>query len=275
MPGLRFLLRVFLVLFLFGVAAAQALEVRQVVWGFDGRVIPGRFNPVSFLMVNSRPGAFDGRITLSPTLGFGGERGARYIQNAFIGPQSSRWVQFEVFIGNDMEEFVLSWGPGPKDRETFDRQIQTGPPACVWLVDANDPLAKPGAFKSFPDQLFPTTVSATDGLDSVILDYTPRWEPARREAFLDWIRRGGTLHLVHGTNGELPVFSDTLAVLNRSCGIVCRARTCVPPRWPHGAFPRGKSSCREAWPRTISSRSFSSVSPRSRGRKSAGGCSIC
>jgi hypothetical protein len=165
-------------------------------------------------MVNSGSAAFDGRITFAPSLGFGGSRGARYIQSAFIGPQSSRWVQFEVFIGSDMEEFTLSWGAGPKDRETFDRQIQTGPPACVWLVDANDPLARPGAFKAFPDQLFPTTVAATDGLDSVILDYTPRWEPARREAFLDWVKRGGTLHLVHGANGELPVFTDTLAVLN-------------------------------------------------------------
>ena len=214
MSGPHFFLRVLLAFVLFGAARVEALEVRQVLWGFDGRVVPGRFNPVAVLVANPGGGAFDGEMTLAPTLGYGGPRGAAYVQPVFIGPQSARWVQFEAFIGSGAEEFSLVWGRGAKERETFDRQLPTGPPACVWLVDAADSFARPGAFKAFPDQLFPTTVAATDGLDAVILDYAPRWEPARREAFLDWLRRGGTVHLVHGANGGLPVFTDTLAVLN-------------------------------------------------------------
>ena len=214
MSGPRFFLRVFVALVLLGAGHVEALEVQQVLWGFDGRVVPGRFNPVSVLVANPGGAAFDGAMTLAPTLGFGGPRGAAYVQPVFIGPQSAWWVQFEVFIGTGPEEFSLVWGRGAKERETFDRQLPTGPPACVWLVDANDAFARPGAFKAFPDQRFPTTVAATDGLDAVILDYAPRWEPARREAFLDWLRRGGTVHLVHGAGGELPVFTDTLAVLN-------------------------------------------------------------
>ena len=214
MSGPRFLLRVLFALVLLGAARAEALEVQQVLWGFDGRVVPGRFNPVSVLMANPGGGTFDGSMTLAPTLGYGGPRGAAYVQPVFIGPQSARWVQFEAFIGSGVEEFTLVWGRGAKEREAFDRQLPTGPPACVWLVDAGDAFARPGAFKAFPDQLFPTTVAATDGLDAVILDYAPRWEPARREAFLDWLRRGGTVHLVQGANGELPVFADTLAALN-------------------------------------------------------------
>ncbi len=214
MSGPRFFFRVLLLLVLLGVASAEALEVRQVLWGFDGKVVPGRFNPVSVLVANPRSGAFEGTLTLAPTLGFGAPRGAAYVQPVFLGPQSERWVQFEVLIGAGFEEFTLVWGRGAKERENFDRQLPTGPPACVWLVDANDTFARPGAFKAFPDQLFPTTVAATDALDAVILDYAPRWEPARREAFLDWVRRGGIVHLVQGANGELPVFPDTLAVLN-------------------------------------------------------------
>ena len=214
MSGPRFFLRVLFALVLLGAVRGEALEVKQVLWGFDGRVVPGRFNPVSVLMANPGGGTFDGAMTLAPTLGLGGPRGAAYVQPVFIGPQSARWVQFEAFIGSGVEEFSLVWGRGAKERESFDRQLPTGPPACVWLVDAADAFARPSAFKAFPDQLFPTTVSATDGLDAVILDYAPRWEPARREAFLDWLRRGGTVHLVHGANGELPVFTDTLAVLN-------------------------------------------------------------
>ncbi len=214
MPGPRFFLRVLFALALLGAVRAEALEMRQVLWGFDGRVVPGRFNPVSVLMANPGGAAFDGAVTLSPTLGYGGPRGAGYTLPVFVGPGGERWVQFEAFIGGGAEEFMLVWGRGAKEREIFDRQIQTGPPACVWLMDPSNAFARPGAFKAFPDQLFPTTVSATDGLDAVILDYAPRWEPARREAFLDWLRRGGTVHLVHGAGGGLPVFTDTLAVLN-------------------------------------------------------------
>lgn len=214
MSGPRIFLRVFLVLVLLGAVRAEALEVRQVLWGFDGRVVPGRFNHVSMLVANPGNGTFDGPMTFAATLGFGGTRGAAYVQPVFVGPQGTRWVQFDVFIGSGSEEFSLIWGPGAKERETFDRQLPTGPPACVWLVDAGDTFARPGAFKAFPDQLFPTTVAATDALDAVILDYVPRWEPARRDAFLDWLRRGGTVHLVHGAGGALPVFTETLAVLN-------------------------------------------------------------
>ena len=214
MSGPRIYLRVFLVLVLLGAVRAEALEIRQALWGFDGRVVPGRFNHVSMLVANPGNGTFDGPMTFAATLGFGGTRGAAYVQPVFVGPQGTRWVQFDVFIGSGSEEFSLIWGPGAKERETFDRQLPTGPPACVWLVDAGDTFARPGAFKAFPDQLFPTTVAATDALDAVILDYVPRWEPARRDAFLDWLRRGGTVHLVHGAGGALPVFTDALAVLN-------------------------------------------------------------
>ena len=216
MADFRNFLRIFSALALLVVARVEALEVSPPLWGFDGKVVPERFNLVSVLVTNPGGAAFDGTMILAPTLGFGGPRGATYVQPVFLSPQASQWVQFEVFIGSGVEEFTLSWGRGAKERESFDRQIPTGAPACVWLVDADDAFARPGAFKAFPDHLFPTTVVATDGLDAVILDYVPRWDkaPVRREAFLDWLRRGGTVHLAQGTKGELPVFPDSLAALN-------------------------------------------------------------
>ncbi len=214
MLGPRFFLRLMCALVLLAGLPVRALEVQQELWGFDGRVVPGRFNPVSLLMANRGGAAFDGVLTLGANLGFGGPRGAAYVQPVFIGPQSARWVQFEVFTASGSDAFSLSWGRGAKDRIDFDRERPAGPPACVWLVDETNAFARPTAFKAFPDQLFPTTVTATDGLDAVILDYVPRWEPARREAFLDWLRRGGTVHLLPAVNGEFPVFADALALLN-------------------------------------------------------------
>ena len=155
MPGPRHFLRVLFAILLLGAVRAEALEVRQVLWGFDGRVVPGRFNPVSVLMANPGGAAYDGTMTLVPTLGYGGPRGAAYVQPVFLGPQSERWVQFEAFIAAGAEEFILVWGRGAKDREVFDRQLQTGPPACVWLMDANDALRQAGSVQGVSRTAFP------------------------------------------------------------------------------------------------------------------------
>ena len=71
MPGPRFFLRLVCALVLLAGLPARALEVQQELWGFDGRVVPGRFNPVSLLMANRSGAAFDGVLTLGPNLGFG------------------------------------------------------------------------------------------------------------------------------------------------------------------------------------------------------------
>jgi len=67
--------------------------------------------------------------------------------------------------------------------------------------------------RTFSDELFPLTVAATDGLAAVVLDYVPRWEPVRCRAFVDWLRRGGTLHLLPA-GGEYPRFGGELSILN-------------------------------------------------------------
>jgi hypothetical protein len=57
-------------------------------------------------------------------------------------------------------------------------------------------------------------VAATTGLHAVVLDHQPRWDAVRREAFLDWFRKGGIVHVLPGPDGALPQFSDELAILN-------------------------------------------------------------
>ena len=192
----------------------HALQVEQTLWGFDGHVVPDRFNPLSVLVSNPGNLAFDGMLTLSPEVGAPGPHGASYVQPIFLAPHTSRWVQFYVHTGGAAGRYGLSWGRGTNDSYDLEERASNGPPACVWLRDLENPFTAGGSLKSFPDQLFPTTVSATDGLDAVILDYAPRWEPARREAFLDWVRRGGTVHLLPGVKGDFPAFTETLAVLN-------------------------------------------------------------
>lgn len=194
---------------------AEALEVRETRWGFDGRVVPGRMNPVSLLIANPGNNSFDGAVTLRETAGVGGHNGAPYVQPVFLSSRTERWVQFTVFINAGYEDFVAEWGRGARDRFQLLR-ASTGPPARVLLIDAANPFASGGAMKVFPDALFPTTVAATDGLDGVVLDYAPRWEIARREAFVDWVKLGGKVIVLPGTNGQFPQFTEQLAVLNIS-----------------------------------------------------------
>jgi hypothetical protein len=195
-------------------APLGALEVRQTIWGFDGHVVPGRFNPISILVDNPRPAPFDGQLLLSPVDGVGGQRGTEYVHPVFLAPHTARWVQFHIFIGNNVGHYAIQWGRGPKDRSELSGDISLGPPACVWLRDTDNPFGLAGALKSFPDELFPTSVIATDALGAVVLDHTPRWEPARREAFLDWLKGGGTVHLLPAADGKYPVFPEGLEALN-------------------------------------------------------------
>jgi hypothetical protein len=209
----RWILIAFIAMALFAVPV-QALQVEQTLWGFDGHVVPDRFNPLSVLVSNPGNLAFDGTLTLSPEVGGTGAHGASYVQPIFLAPHTSRWVQFYVQTGGGGGRYGLSWGRGAHDSYDLEEHASNGPPARVWLRDLENPFTAGGSLKSFPDQLFPTSAPAAEGLDAVVLDHVPNWESARREAFLDWVKLGGTVHLLPGADGSLPVFGEDLRELD-------------------------------------------------------------
>jgi hypothetical protein len=138
--------------------------------------------------------------------------GAPIVQPVYLTPGSSRFVQFHPFVEQE-RQWQVRWGRGGKENLTIDGPKLAGP-ARVLLCEPESPLLADVRLKIFPDDLFPTTVSATDGLDAVVLDHVPRWESVRREAFLDWVRQGGVVHLLKGSKGEFPEFTAELAALN-------------------------------------------------------------
>ncbi len=217
-PPHMFRLRVFLLLLLLG-GAASALEIREKRWGFDGRVRVGRFNILSLYISNPDARAFDGQCVLENRHGLEKATGAPTVQPVYLAAGTQRWVQFHVFISQPGSDWHLRWGKGARDSEKIDG-AQAGAPARILLLDPQDPFAKPGGLRAFPDDLFPTTVAATDALDSVALDHIPRWEPVRRDAFLDWLRRGGTVHLLHGADGQFPQIPEPFALLATSPRVI-------------------------------------------------------
>jgi hypothetical protein len=190
-------------------AAAPALEVREFRWGFDGQVVPERFNLLSVLVANPSGAPFDGTLRLVTAHGLG----ADYAQPCYVSPGGSRWIQFHPYLGSQVTPWRVTWGRRPAESAEID-EPKLGPPARVFLYDPESLRTPPPGFRAFPDNLLPTTAAAMDGLDSVVLDYAPRWEAARRAALLDWLRLGGTAHILRGADGRDPVFADELSPLN-------------------------------------------------------------
>ena len=201
-----------LLLFLIARAPA-ALNVSPPLWGFDGKVLNESFNVLSIEIANPGGKPFDGELVLDDAAGLGARSSAPCKQRVYLAPGSARWVQFYPYVSSYVPQWRLSWDGS--DRGSADLgQPNAGPPAIVLLADPNSPASRAARMRLFPDHLFPTTVSATDGLHAIVLDHQPRWDAQRREAFLDWVNRGGIVHLIPGSDGALPQFTETLAVLN-------------------------------------------------------------
>ena len=195
-------------------APARAVEVEAAQWGYDGKIVLQKFNLLSVLMSNPTAEPFEGSIQLRQ--GFAGNErvGAILEEPLFLSPGTSRWVQFYPYVGDHFEKWSLRWGRGERNTYRFDEQLPAGRPARVLLNESDGSLDRGGAVRRFSENLFPPMVTATDTLETVVLDHVPRWEEARRVAFHDWLLRGGTLHLLHGPEGTYPQFTAELAELN-------------------------------------------------------------
>jgi hypothetical protein len=192
------------------VVAAGALEIKETIWGFDGQAVAGRFNLLSLRVANPSPKPYDGEMLLVETRGLDSVVGAPYVQPVYVAPGTERWVQYVPFVASEFE-WQIRWGRSSKERAVINAP-RLGAPASVLLLDPSSPFAAGARLKAFPAPLFPTSVAATDGLAQVALDHVPRWEAARRQAFLDWVRRGGVVHVLKGP-GDPVQFADDLAAL--------------------------------------------------------------
>lgn len=213
----------------FAQSRGPELKAVEVIWGFNGRVQPGQFNPLSILLDNQTDKAIDADITLQQVTPRLSTRGGQYAQKTFISPSGRRWVQFYPYIPqsyqtewqltvNDDEKYVnhpigkpFTQARAVTRKETADEKIW---PQVVFLGD--DIVRQlPPSVKYLPEDIFPPYVTATVGLHTVFLDHEPDWELPRQQAFLSWLKLGGQLHLLHNSRGEFPRFSGVLGDLNQ------------------------------------------------------------
>lgn len=190
-------------------SSVLAIDVKDVEWGFDGRVMPSEFNLLSVYVDNPSDEPFEGQLVLQRK-GFGtNDIGAKLVEEIYLAPFATRWVQFFPYC-DGQSNWELKWGeqrhPVPQPR--------TGTHEPV-LLQRSDGVTRSGrGLRQFPEELFPISGSATATLRVIIIGHTPRWEAPRRQAFMDWLKLGGVVHLLKKSDGEYPAFEKELAELN-------------------------------------------------------------
>jgi len=207
-------------------AADPALvTVEDQIWGFDGRVQTGQFNPVSVLFDNRSEDAVDAVAALSRIEGLAGTTSGELQEPVFIGAGARRWVQFYAYVPIDDQAKwsvrlgKLRFAPLRQPRSTTAKdspQQKTSPrPAAVILDPPGSMSLQPTSVKHFPEAIFPPWATATVGLHTVFMDHLPDWEVPRQEAFMSWLRRGGRLQLLKNTRGAWPEFAGVMSDLNQ------------------------------------------------------------
>ncbi len=190
---------------------AAGVEVDEIIWGYNGKPVAARFNPLSVLVRNPSAAPFDGSLRLTCQMPGGSQVGETFVEPVYLSPNSSRWLQFTPFVQDQYVNWELRSSDGNKYTVP---SVQAGEPAIVLLTDPTVLAQRSAAVRRFPDELFPATVTGTDGLVAVLIDHVPRWDEMPRQAFLDWLAKGGTAHILRDTSDREVEFPPALSILN-------------------------------------------------------------
>jgi len=189
------------------------VSVGETLWGFDGKAVVDTFTPLSILVQNTGPKNATGTFRLQRGLPLETSREPAIDIPFDIPPFEERWIQAAPYIVDDYIPWQLSWGPREKQKVELP-QARVGDAAVILLVNPNDRARPSGVVRRFRSNLFPATITATDGLRAVLLNSVPDMQGARLQTFLEWLHRGGRVILLHGDDRQFPRFPSTLAALN-------------------------------------------------------------
>lgn len=215
MPAMWLRLIVLVVLMAAGTRSAFALDVTEVEWGFDGKLVPMTFNPITVNVINDGRETFEGSVVLRMgDVSLGGE--LPIVESGlYLTPGEDRRVRFYPFISELPSSASLEWGQGQRVSIMNDMQaVRYGRPAVVQIINSSFSRVVQAKIPTFDEEIFPSSVTGLGGLKVVVLDHVPRWDAPRFQALRDWVEAGGTLHLFQGDTGEFPTFQAPLEVFN-------------------------------------------------------------
>ncbi len=191
-----------------GVRAQRVVEAH---WGFDGRVVPGQFNPLTLVVENDTNAPVETQLTLWRSNGLS-QMGGTLVEPCFLTPGSRRVVQFFPLVLRHTELWELQFRGARLQRESVPG-LRLGHGAVAVLRSTSGVRAARGTIPEFPAAWFPATSGGAQTLREAVLDHAPTWDPPRQRAFLHWLRAGGRLHLMR-RGGAFPEFEGILTPLN-------------------------------------------------------------
>ena len=222
-----------------GSGGGLRVRVVDVIWGFDGRVSAGHFQPLSLLLDNLSGDVLEGTISIRLAGSPGRDGGGGVLQQPiFLGAASRRWVQFypyvpavpeswEVRLATEFEAATLQRLNPPRlaidpakgrlmrgVRASDSGEAAVNQLPAVFLSPARNMDRFPTSVRHMPAEIFPPYATATGGLHAIFLDHVPDWEEPRQRAFLWWLSGGGQLHVLRDTTGRELQFQGVLSVLN-------------------------------------------------------------
>jgi len=200
---------------------AFALEIHEIRWSFQDRPVAYHFNPVTFLIENNQESPFEGELRFQPESFRGQPIGLAISTSVYIAPHDTKWVQLYPYFSESNANWTATWQEGEKQNsKSFLAPVPVKTKAIVQLVSAGSLERGLPGIKQYPEEIFPPLTDAVGSLETVVLDHVPRWDKARRTAFIQWLYLGGTLHLFQNTQGEDQVFPETFSPLNQSSSLI-------------------------------------------------------
>ena len=184
-----------------------ALQVGKIQWGFNNKVKKNTFNILSFEVINDSGRIYDSYISLEPD-GIGVQTIIH--KKLFLNPGQRKIVQFSTFIEHNNENWKVKW----EGDSQFIPKSSESSGSFIYLSSGLGAMRLKKGISSFQEGLFPTSVSMTDDLDGIVVDHNPDWSPRQKEAFMDWLRKGGSLYIIHDRSGSPPKFTSIMSELN-------------------------------------------------------------
>jgi hypothetical protein len=182
-------------------ASLAAVEVRDVVWGFNGTVVPGTFAPCELLLANPLDKPVSGQVRLRDAGALGG---VPWAAEVWLPPGGEQRLRLTPFIRADDGErrFTLAWANGRGIAELPAPALAA--PGAVLLVDDGG-VPRRARLPQLAAGRFPADAALLDGLGCVVADGLPRgWESGQAAALAAWVQGGGTLAVLPGAPlGEL------------------------------------------------------------------------
>ncbi|QDT30457.1 hypothetical protein Enr10x_58230 [Gimesia panareensis] len=219
-PGFR-RYGVFVLLLILIPSRVLALEIHEIRWSFHDRPVAYHFNPVTLLVENNKTTPFEGKLRFQPESFRGQTIGLALAKSIYIAPYEKKWVQFYPYFTESNANWSVDWEEtGRHKSKSFLAPVPTHERAAVQLVSFGSLERLLPGIKQYPEEIFPPFSATTDSLESVVLNHVPKWDKARRTAFLEWIYSGGTVHLFKNASGNALVFSESFAPLDRMSNVV-------------------------------------------------------